>query len=146
MADVSAIFFILLILGIAFPAMLTAWWLFFPTLILRAQTRLDQTPAQTFWLGLVILIGVTIPLWSSYLVRVYAWMLILAKEGILSWFINLLGLDGALDWLHFSPDVQEVMTHTLRDVDAFLMGRITWEVALAMQAGGPPMGPSRLDQ
>jgi putative spermidine/putrescine transport system permease protein len=46
-----------------------------------------------------IIIAVTIPLWSSYLVRVYAWKLILAKEGILSWFINLLHLDGALNWL-----------------------------------------------
>ncbi|HEX2990909.1 MAG TPA: ABC transporter permease [Anaerolineales bacterium] len=46
-----------------------------------------------------IIIAVTIPLWSSYLVRVYAWKLILAKEGILSWFVNLLHLDGALDWL-----------------------------------------------
>lgn len=46
-----------------------------------------------------LLIAVTIPLWSSYLVRVYAWKLILAKEGILSWFINLLNLDGALEWL-----------------------------------------------
>jgi len=46
-----------------------------------------------------LLIGVTIPLWSSYLVRVYAWKLILAKEGILSWFINLLHLNGPLDWL-----------------------------------------------
>lgn len=46
-----------------------------------------------------LLIGVTIPLWSSYLVRVYSWKLILSKEGILSWFINLLHLNGALDWL-----------------------------------------------
>ena len=46
-----------------------------------------------------LIIAVTIPLWSSYLVRVYAWKLILAKEGILSWFINLLQLDGALAWL-----------------------------------------------
>ncbi len=61
MADISAIFFILLILGIAFPAMLTAWWLLFPTLISRAQTRVEKTPAPTFWMGLVILIGVTIP-------------------------------------------------------------------------------------
>ena len=30
MADISAIFFILLIIGVAFPAMLTAWWLLFP--------------------------------------------------------------------------------------------------------------------
>ena len=53
------------------------------------------SPRMKTWL----LIAVTIPLWSSYLVRVYAWKLILAKEGILSWFINLLQLDGALDWL-----------------------------------------------
>lgn len=46
-----------------------------------------------------LIIAVTIPLWSSYLVRVYAWKLILAKEGILSWFIGLLHLDGALEWL-----------------------------------------------
>ena len=30
-------------------------------------------------------LGVMLPLWSSYLVRVYAWKLILAKEGIVSW-------------------------------------------------------------
>ena len=46
-----------------------------------------------------LIIAVTIPLWSSYLVRVYSWKLILAKEGILSWFINLLHLGGVLDWL-----------------------------------------------
>ena len=53
------------------------------------------SPRLKTWL----LIGVTVPLWSSYLVRVYAWKLILAKEGILSWFINLLHLNGALEWL-----------------------------------------------
>ena len=54
-----------------------------------------SSPRIKTWL----LIAVTLPLWSSYLVRVYAWKLILAKEGILSWFINLLHLDGLLDWL-----------------------------------------------
>jgi putative spermidine/putrescine transport system permease protein len=52
-------------------------------------------PRTKTWL----IIAVTIPLWSSYLVRVYAWKLILAQEGILSWFINLLRLDGILNWL-----------------------------------------------
>jgi len=31
-------------------------------------------------------LAVMLPLWSSYLVKVYAWKLILAKEGILTWF------------------------------------------------------------
>ena len=42
-------------------------------------------------------IAVTLPLWSSYLVRVYAWKLILAKEGILNWFIAKLHLTPLLD-------------------------------------------------
>jgi putative spermidine/putrescine transport system permease protein len=45
----------------------------------------------------VLLLAVLLPLWSSYLVRVYAWRLILAKEGIVTWFLNVLGLEGALD-------------------------------------------------
>jgi len=62
---------------------------------LAYYTAKFASPRLKTWL----IIGVTIPLWSSYLVRVYAWKLILAKEGILSWFINLLSLDGPLDWL-----------------------------------------------
>ena len=50
-------------------------------------------------------IAITLPLWSSYLVRVYAWKLILAKEGIISWFLNLFGLQFALDWLLSIPGI-----------------------------------------
>lgn len=42
-------------------------------------------------------LGVMLPLWSSYLVKVYAWKLILAKEGILTWTFSLLGLTPLLD-------------------------------------------------
>ena len=62
MADISAIFFILLIISIAFPAMLSAWWLLFPALITRAQTRIEKSLARSFWLGLVIVIALTIPI------------------------------------------------------------------------------------
>ena len=42
-------------------------------------------------------LAVMLPLWSSYLVRVYAWKLILAKEGIVSWFAERLHLTWLLD-------------------------------------------------
>ncbi len=53
--------------------------------------------------------AVLIPLWSSYLVRVFAWRLILAKDGILNWFLEQVGL-GAVNigysnwamWIVFS--------------------------------------------
>ena len=62
MADISAIFFILLIISIAFPSMLTAWWLLFPSVVARAQTRIEKTLARTFWLGLVIVIALATPI------------------------------------------------------------------------------------
>lgn len=42
-------------------------------------------------------LGVMLPLWSSYLVRVYAWKLILAKEGILNWLVTELRLTPLLE-------------------------------------------------
>jgi putative spermidine/putrescine transport system permease protein len=39
-----------------------------------------------------LFVAVLIPLWSSYLVRVFAWRLILAKEGVLNWFLGQIGL------------------------------------------------------
>jgi putative spermidine/putrescine transport system permease protein len=42
-------------------------------------------------------LAVMLPLWSSYLVRVYAWKLILAKEGIITWLAGKLYLTWALD-------------------------------------------------
>jgi putative spermidine/putrescine transport system permease protein len=50
-------------------------------------------------------IAVTLPLWSSYLVRVYAWKLILAKEGIISWVFNLFGLQFVIDKLLSIPQI-----------------------------------------
>lgn len=45
----------------------------------------------------VLYLAVLMPLWSSYLVRVYSWRLILAKEGILHWFIAQANLEWLLD-------------------------------------------------
>jgi putative spermidine/putrescine transport system permease protein len=53
----------------------------------------------------LLYLGVLLPLWSSYLVRVYAWKLILAKEGILSWFFRQARLDPLLDWLLGLPGI-----------------------------------------
>ncbi|MER8499840.1 MULTISPECIES: ABC transporter permease [unclassified Mesorhizobium] len=55
--------------------------------------------ARARWKALFYL-GVMLPLWSSYLVKIYAWKLILAKEGILTWLLAKLHLLWLLDaWL-----------------------------------------------
>ena len=43
----------------------------------------------------VLFVLVLLPLWSSYLVRVYAWKVILAQDGILNWSLEKVGLPAA---------------------------------------------------
>ena len=46
--------------------------------------------------------------------------------------------DGAVDWIHFSADVEQYMNEYWSTVDAVLMGRKTWEFAAAQGMGGEP--------
>jgi putative spermidine/putrescine transport system permease protein len=41
-----------------------------------------------------LIVAVLLPLWASYVVKVYAWRNILAQEGILNWMLRPLGLEG----------------------------------------------------
>jgi len=58
--------------------------------------------ARGRWKALFYL-AVMLPLWSSYLVRVYAWKLILAKEGIVTWIFAELHLTWLLDGILALP-------------------------------------------
>jgi putative spermidine/putrescine transport system permease protein len=55
----------------------------------------------------LLVVAVLMPLWSSYLVKVYAWRIILAEDGILNWALDPFGLSGpgfgnVATWLVFS--------------------------------------------
>lgn len=50
-------------------------------------------------------LAVLLPLWSSYLVRVYSWKLILAREGILNWIVAQLHITPVLNWLLSLPGI-----------------------------------------
>ncbi len=41
--------------------------------------------------------SVMLPMWASYIVKAYAWTVILAQGGVVYWLANALGLRGALD-------------------------------------------------
>ena len=55
------------------------------------------------WTKALFYLAVMMPLWSSYLVKVYAWKLILAKEGIVMWLANGLHLSWLIDGLLSVP-------------------------------------------
>ncbi|MBZ9935219.1 ABC transporter permease [Mesorhizobium sp. BR1-1-16] len=60
--------------------------------------------ARGKWKALFYL-GIMLPLWSSYLVKVYAWKLILAKEGILTWLFAKLHISWLLDAILAIPGI-----------------------------------------
>jgi putative spermidine/putrescine transport system permease protein len=53
----------------------------------------------------LLYIAVMLPLWSSYLVRLYAWKLLLAKEGAISWVLAELHLSWVLEALLATPGI-----------------------------------------
>jgi putative spermidine/putrescine transport system permease protein len=55
------------------------------------------------WTKALFYLAVMMPLWSSYLVKIYAWKLILAKEGILTWAAERLHLSWLIDGILAVP-------------------------------------------
>jgi putative spermidine/putrescine transport system permease protein len=45
----------------------------------------------------VFYVGVMLPMWASYIVKAYAWTMILSRGGVLYWVVDHVGLRGALD-------------------------------------------------
>jgi hypothetical protein len=125
MADISAIFFILLIIGVAFPAMLTTWWLLFPTLVSRAQARVEKTPWGTFWLGLVLVVAVTIPIIILFALpfgpaKLMGWVLLAASLALSS--IGSAGIAAHLG-------ARLIHQSTLSALSGFVRGSVILELA-----------------
>jgi len=72
-------------IGIAAAVTITDALLAFPLAYFAARIARPRTRTLLF-------ISVLLPLWSSYLIRVYIWRLILAQDGVLNWALNELGL------------------------------------------------------
>jgi putative spermidine/putrescine transport system permease protein len=75
-------------IGIAAGVTVTCAVLAFPFAYYMARVATPRMRAMLFVL-------VLLPLWSSYLVRVYAWKVILANDGILNWSLEKVGLPAA---------------------------------------------------
>jgi putative spermidine/putrescine transport system permease protein len=86
------------------------------------------------WKALFYL-GVMLPLWSSYLVKVYAWKLILAREGILTWATEATGTSAILNAVLALPVIGGVSLSTSY-VGTWLVFMYVWlpYMILPMQA------------
>ena len=87
-------------LAIAAAVTVTTAVLAFPVAYFMARVASDRTRN-------LMVVAILMPLWASYLVKVYAWRIILAQDGILNWALEPLGLRGPgfgdiATWLVFS--------------------------------------------
>ena len=57
----------------------------FPLAFFMARVASGRTRA-------ILFVMVLLPLWASYLVRIYAWQTILAHDGVINWSLNKVGL------------------------------------------------------
>ena len=53
----------------------------FPMALLHGQGRLARARA-------VLVVAILTPLWASYLVKAYAWRVMLAGDGVLDWVLG----------------------------------------------------------
>jgi putative spermidine/putrescine transport system permease protein len=86
--------------GIAAAVTVTDAVLAFPVAFYMAKVASPRTRR-------LLVVAILMPLWASYLVKVYAWRIILQENGVLNWALDPLGLSGpgfgnVATWLVFS--------------------------------------------
>ena len=89
MADVYAIFGILVLLGVTYPAMLTTWWLLFPEKVEESRLRIIESPRRSFGLGVAFASVAAIPAvlfftLPSQFIQVLGWIWVVIVLGVAS--------------------------------------------------------------
>ncbi len=94
----------------------------------------------------LLYLAVMLPLWSSYLVRVYSWKLILAREGIVTWVADKLHLSWLLDGILSLPIIGGASL-SVSYMGTFLVFLYIWTpyMILPIQAALERVPPSLLE-
>lgn len=133
MADITAVFGILISLGIAFPGMLAAFWLLFPATVERARLCLERTPWRCLWLGGVITALVVIPV-------VVLLALPLGPAKFLGWTIVVLVLSlSSIGFAGLAAKMGERLASRSANgstAAAFVRGAVALELAMSFPAFG----------
>jgi putative spermidine/putrescine transport system permease protein len=73
--------------GMAIAVTISCAVVAFPIAYYMARVASPRTRA-------LLVVAVVVPLWASYVIKVYSWRLILAEEGVLNWALAPIGLRG----------------------------------------------------
>jgi putative spermidine/putrescine transport system permease protein len=70
-------------------------------------------------------VGVMLPMWASYIVKAYAWTMLLSKGGVIYWVADRTGLRVVLDWLLTLPYIGGTSLST-SNLGRFLVFTYAW--------------------
>jgi putative spermidine/putrescine transport system permease protein len=125
-------------LGMAVAVSLASALIAFPIAYYMARYTSGKTKAFFY-------IAVMLPMWASYIVKAYAWTLLLAKGGVVQWFVDHLGLAPLLQLILAVPSVGG-STLSTSHLGRFLVFAYIWLpfMILPIQAALERLPPSLL--
>ena len=78
-------------------------------------------------------VGVMQPMWASYIVKAYAWTMILSRGGVIDWVADRHGLRGLLDWMLTLPYIGGTTLST-SNLGRFLVFTYAWHLSRSQNA------------
>ena len=134
MADMYAIFGSLILIGLSYPALLTAWWLLFPEKVEKARLEITEKPRKSFGMGLVYGLAAAVPAvilfnLPAQITQVLGWIWLVLILGSAS--LGAAGIAAELGLrLNWKND------GSFQSLGAFLRGAAIWELASIFPAIG----------
>ncbi len=130
MSDKLTMLTSLLILGLSYPATLTAWWLLFPERVEKARVNIIEEPKRSFWIGLLAALAAAIPGVFLFAIQVPFFRAL----GLI-WLAVVLGvasLGAAGIAAELGLRVNWKNDGSFLSLGAFLRGALIWELAAAL--------------
>jgi hypothetical protein len=127
MADMYAIFGSLILIGLSYPALLTAWWLLFPEKVESARLQITGRPIKSFGKGLIYGLAAAVPAGILFnlptqFTQVLGWIWLILVLGSAS--LGSAGITAELGLrLNWKND------GSFQSLGAFLRGAVIWELA-----------------
>jgi hypothetical protein len=130
MTDKLPILFSLILLGLSYPATLTACWLLFPERVENARGKIIENPNRSFWIGSLAALVAAIPAGllfalQAQFTQLLGWIWVVVVLGFASLgsasIVSELGL--RLNWKNDGAFLS---------LGAFLRGALIWELAAAL--------------
>jgi len=130
MSDKFTIFGSLILLGLSYPATLTAWLLLFPERVENARVKIVEEPRRSLWIGVLTALGAAIPAVLFFaiqapLFQVLGWIWLAVVLGFAS-----LGAAGIAAELGLRLNWKNDGAYL--SLGAFIRGALVWELAAAL--------------